>query len=72
MLPLDEGLRCSCSQVAAKCFENLEVEEGLWTFARILAIDRTNKADLRSSPLAVVCRRIKGNPKVCLEAGSRS
>ena len=53
MLPLDEGLRCSCSQTAATCFENLEVEEGLWTFARIRAIDRTKKADVRSLSFSI-------------------
>lgn len=57
---LEEGSRCGCVKTSATCFEILKVEEGLWTFARVEAIEPTNNAAERALRFAVIWRRISG------------
>jgi len=57
---LEEGLRCGCAKTSASCFEILKVEEGLWTFARVVGIEPTNNAAERALRFAVIWRRISG------------
>ena len=38
---LQEGSRCPCAKTAATCFELLKVEEGLWSFACVEGIARS-------------------------------
>jgi transposase len=55
-----EGSRCPCARTAAKCFEALKVEEGLWAFARVQGVEPTNNAAERALRHAVIWRRISG------------
>jgi transposase len=57
---LEEGSRCECARTAATCFEILEVEEGLWSFARVRGIEPTNNVAERALRFAVIWRRISG------------
>lgn len=55
-----DGSRCPCAKTAATCFEVLEVEEGLWAFARVKGVEPTNDAVERAPRHAVIWRRISG------------
>jgi transposase len=57
---LEDGSRCPCAKTAATCFEVLQVEEGLWSFARVRGIEPTNNAAERALRFAVIWRRISG------------
>jgi transposase len=57
---LEEGSKCGCAKTSATCFEILKVEEGLWTFARVVGIEPTNNAAERALRFAVIWRRISG------------
>ena len=49
-------------QTAATCVAILQVEEGLWSFARVGGIEATNTAAERARRCAVIWRRISGGP----------
>ena len=66
---LEQGSRCGCARTSASCFEILEVEEGLWTFARVKGIEPTNNAAERALRFAVIWRRTSGGTDS--ERGSR-
>src|SRR3954453_13654395 len=51
---LESGQRCGCVKTAARCFEILKVEEGLWTFVRVAGIEPTYNASERALRHAVL------------------
>lgn len=57
---LEDGSRCGCAKTGATCFEILKVEEGLWTFARVRAVEPTNNVAERAMRHAVIWRKISG------------
>jgi transposase len=66
---LHEGARCAYADTAGTCAKILEVEESLWTFARVDGLEPTNNAAERALRPAVLRRkRSFGNHS---EAGCR-
>lgn len=57
---LEDGVRCECARTRGTCAEILRVEEGLWTFARVVGVPPTNNAAERAVRHAVIWRRISG------------
>src|SRR5262249_35343810 len=47
-LLLERGARCACAETAGTCAKILEVEEALWTFARVEGVEPTNNAAERA------------------------
>jgi transposase len=66
---LRRGAGCGCAETAGTCAKILEVEEALWTFARVEGLEPTNNAAERALRPAVLRRkRSFGNHS---EAGCR-
>ena len=66
---LEGGAACACAETAGTCVNILEVEEALWTFARVEGLEPTNKAAERAlRPTVLRRQRWFGNPR---EAGCR-
>jgi transposase len=66
---LQRGTACACAETAGTCAKILEVEEALWTFARVEGLEPTNNAAERALRPAVLRRkRSFGNHR---EAGGR-
>lgn len=54
---LRDGAGCSCAKTAGTCAKILEVEEALWTFARVEGLEPTNNAAERALRPAVLRRK---------------
>jgi hypothetical protein len=46
-----EGSRCSCEKVAAKSYEHHMMEEGLWSFARVVGGPAVGQALKMGNPI---------------------
>jgi transposase len=56
-LLLERGAGCACAETAGTCAKILEVEETLWTFARVEGVEPTNNAAERALRPAVLRRK---------------
>jgi transposase len=56
-LLLERGAGCACAETAGTCTKILEVEEALWTFARVEGVEPTNNAAERALRPAVLRRK---------------
>ncbi len=54
---LQSGAACGCAETAGTCAKILEVEEALWTFARVEGLEPTNNAAERALRPAVLRRK---------------
>jgi transposase len=54
---LERGAGCACAETAGTCAKILEVEEALWTFARVEGVEPTNNAAERALRPAVLRRK---------------
>ena len=54
---LRRGAGCACAATAGTCAKILEVEEALWTFARVEGLEPTNNAAERALRPAVLRRK---------------
>jgi transposase len=54
---LERGAACACAATAGTCARISEVEEGLWTFARVEGLEPTNNAAERALRPAVLRRK---------------
>jgi transposase len=51
---LEDGVRCDCARTRGTCAEILQVEQSLWTFARVVGVPPTNNVAEHAERHAVI------------------